>query len=508
MPTPTAPFVTLAALALATSSAAQACTSQVDGCVCQTGTVTQQQYDDMYQTLAEHVRASRMRRRDQRPEDFVGAVVRLSFHDAGEFVDGAPDDFRSDGCVHMGNPDNRGLEQVIGQLDMMWRQHCSIVSRADFWVLAAKVAIEESGTPNGYTLPFRFGRIDAATCTYNNPRLPNSQLGLDEIERVFVTQMKLELRDAVALMGAHTLGRMEEENSGYEGPWVRGNNAATFNNQYYRGLISRPWRRTDNGESPADGSPLEQWEAGRELMLNTDMSMAFEIGADGANAGANNNRCGGRQLLRAVLGPRPRGCALSSTFNDVHEFARNNTAFLAAFATAFEKMTQVGYDSSTFHDAGDTVVANPTRANSSPVASTVASSPGTNSPPTTSTTTSQAVTDGSDVCADDATWKDNNGRGCIWVTNNRNRCNARGINGRRAWLACPEACGACANARCGDDPNFRVRVGRQQRSCLWLRRNRRAADRNCSRRGTGGIPAHTACPEACSGFIPASCDTA
>ena len=59
--------------------------------------------------------------------DFVGAIVRLSVHDDGELLPGSEDRFRSDGCVHIGNGNNAGLQQVAAQLDTFWRQHCSVV---------------------------------------------------------------------------------------------------------------------------------------------------------------------------------------------------------------------------------------------------------------------------------------------------------------------------------------------------------------------------------------------
>jgi len=519
------------ALLLAATAAAQQCTSAVAGCVCETGAVTSAQYDAMYATLATAVQQSKSPRRGQRPEDFVGAIVRLSFHDAGEFLPGSDDSFRSDGFVHIDNGDNAGLQQVIAQLDTLWRQHCSVVSRADFWVLAAKVAIEQSGTPADYELPFRFGRVDAATCAYTGTRLPSSQGGLGEIERVFVTQMGMTMRDAVALLGAHTLGRMQEVNSGYEGSWVNGRDAATFNNEYFRELLGRPWRRTDNGLSPADRQPLEQWEAGPQLMLNTDMSIAFHIGVDGDTVGANNNVCGGRQLLQQIVNqapPPPRGpngpppppaganCQLSDTFADSHEFALDNAAFLAAFATAFGKMTEVGYaagdlvgldvvsDSSSTTTATTTTTTSTSTTTTSTTTTTTTATTTTTTPTSTSTSTTTTALDGSDGCTDDAAWARTNGRTCVWVSSNpAQRCDQTGTDGRRAWLACPEACGACQAARCADDAAFRARVGRRDRSCTWIRRHR--PGRNCLRTGIGGVPAHAACPDACGGFTPDSC---
>jgi hypothetical protein len=59
----------------------------------------------------------------------------------------AVDGLRSDGCIHTSAEGNAGIQELIDRLDVLWRPFCSVISRADFWVLAAKVAIEE-GTPS------------------------------------------------------------------------------------------------------------------------------------------------------------------------------------------------------------------------------------------------------------------------------------------------------------------------------------------------------------------------
>ena len=38
-------------------------------------------------------------------------------------------------------------------------------------------------------------------------------------------------------MGAHTLGRMNTENSGHSGPWLPGNEKQTFSNKYYSSML-------------------------------------------------------------------------------------------------------------------------------------------------------------------------------------------------------------------------------------------------------------------------------
>ena len=105
------------------------------------------------------------------------------------------------------------------------------------------------------------------------------------------------------------------------------------------------------------------------------------------------------------------------------------------------------------------------------------------------------VADPADGSANDATWARTISRTCVWVSSNPAQCFGQtGTDGRRAWLACSEACGACQAALCAD-ATFRARVGRLDCCCTWTRRDR--PGRNYLRTGIDGVPAYTACPDAC-----------
>ena len=122
------------------------------------------------------------------------------------------------------NPDNNGLQDTVALLADLRAPYCQLISRSDFWVLAAKAAVELAADCD-YTVGFRYGRTDNAECAVATQyaagsRLPSAEGDQAEIERVFVTQMGLTFDDAVALLGAHTLGRAQRGNSGYEGPWT------------------------------------------------------------------------------------------------------------------------------------------------------------------------------------------------------------------------------------------------------------------------------------------------
>ncbi len=42
----------------------------------------------------------------------------------------------------------------------------------------------------------------------------------------------------VALMGAHSLGRCQGDNSGYRGPWLPGKDSSTLDNKYFIQMIN------------------------------------------------------------------------------------------------------------------------------------------------------------------------------------------------------------------------------------------------------------------------------
>lgn len=273
--------------------------------------------------------------------DTVGAVVRLAFHDAAGFNQNTQDDFGIDGCVDLNNPDNNGLQDAIELLNIIHAPWCDVISRADFWVLAGYVAVEISA-PNGFTLPaFRYGRTTNDNCVDADgavSRLPAASHGMEEIDRVFVTAMGLTRADAVALLGAHTLGRMETANSGFNGPWT--NNPGVFNNEYYDTLVNDPWM-------PQNNAGNRQWVAGPRVMLNADMELQFNVvDADGNNI-PGLGRCGPIN--------NPGTCDVSDDFDNLAaQFANNQQQWLAAFSASWQRMVEVGYGTDDLAVVGST----------------------------------------------------------------------------------------------------------------------------------------------------------
>ena len=159
--------------------------------------------------------------------DAIGALLRLAFHDAfggGRGGVGGPN-----GCVNLDNPINRGLAEVIGQMDAARAPFAGAISRADFWVLGATVAIHYATTPGNDTsaglppspgtldLAFAYGRVDEATCEDTN-FLPEANFSWAQTTAMFSRATGLNVEHMVALFGAHAVGRAQFEVR-VEPPW-------------------------------------------------------------------------------------------------------------------------------------------------------------------------------------------------------------------------------------------------------------------------------------------------
>jgi hypothetical protein len=263
--------------------------------------------------------------------DIIGAMVRLSFHDAAG-GGGA------NGCVDFTERDNNGLQEVVGQLDKIYHDnHLNhIISKADFWVLAANTALRVAKGP---TIEFRWGRIDCHSCLgIDDGLLPNATGGFRQMEEVFKVRMGFTDREIVALLGAHCLGRMELKNSGFEGGWTKHQNL--FSNVYYFLIPGLPWIKNVN----VAGNFIWNTPTG-EVMLNADMSLFTDVSV------LSCTNFGGRGFGGPPGGP-PGGntnftqspsCQNSTVRYFGQLYAANQTLWFEDFAPAYAKLQMVGY---------------------------------------------------------------------------------------------------------------------------------------------------------------------
>lgn len=236
--------------------------------------------------------------------DLAGCLVRLTGHD---IMDGS-----ADGCVDFTDMDNNGLKGCMLEavdevdssnvsLDLLWQPYCTRVSVADFFVITAEALMTVTAPEgqlrnmwrNSFTSNFRFGRSTSLTCSPDP--LPHPGKACDAVDEVFIQRMGLNARQATALMGVHTLGRALPSNSGFDGWWVSQEHAKTFSAKYFARLLNVGWKPKNVGTAQ---DPKWQWvradvepphPLADEMMLNTDMCLAAQVG--GFPCSANSGGC-------------------------------------------------------------------------------------------------------------------------------------------------------------------------------------------------------------------------
>lgn len=109
--------------------------------------------------------------------NLYGQAIRIAFHDAGEADITSADLSRSDGCLSTDSA-NAGLVEstslINTVLEPIWQQNCDLISRADFWVLVAQLAIQNADPTKTIAFNYQYGRTDALTCSAGTGRLPNA----------------------------------------------------------------------------------------------------------------------------------------------------------------------------------------------------------------------------------------------------------------------------------------------------------------------------------------------
>jgi catalase (peroxidase I) len=282
--------------------------------------------------------------------DVVGGAIQLAFHDAGTY-DKSDGSGGPDGCVAMNIDENKGLWFINSLLDPIYARFKTIISKADFNVLAANVMMEARKSA-GYVLkfPFKYGRIDGTDCeTVDVGRLPEAAKSMSHVVDVFADRMGLSMRDITALMGAHSVGRAQDVNSGYDGAWD--SSRSRFDHSYYLEMVRKPWTRVEH-TSTFDGKKHVQWEipgenvrmvfgepAGKLMLLNTDMCLAFDIG-DGEDLNENI-------ASKCIVKPPPNrgGCPPAPyTREYVDLYIEDNQAFYDDFVAGWTKMTELGWE--------------------------------------------------------------------------------------------------------------------------------------------------------------------
>ncbi|KAH7907718.1 heme peroxidase [Hygrophoropsis aurantiaca] len=166
-------------------------------------------------------------------------LLRLAWHASGTY-DKATNTGGSNYATMRFDPEalhaaNAGLAVARGLMDQVKREF-PWISYGDLWTLGGVAAVQEMGGPK---IPWRPGRIDGyARDATPDGRLPDAAQGAGHVKEIFA-RMGFTDQEAVALCGAHALGRCHRDRSGYDGPWTF--SPTTFTNDYYTLLFDESW---------------------------------------------------------------------------------------------------------------------------------------------------------------------------------------------------------------------------------------------------------------------------
>ncbi|KAL7518087.1 hypothetical protein ACHAWX_002943 [Stephanocyclus meneghinianus] len=209
---------------------------------------------------------------------FYGGLVRMVAHDFMDYDRNSGTPMGSDGCIDWDHEANRGLWGSLWcddcELTKLYNDKYGHLSKADFWIAAANAVIRNLSVDKSLDLvdTFLWGRQDAESCEGQGDRIPTGS-GCREVRDVFLDSMGLTWRDAVALLGAHTIGRGHQEFSGHDGYWMPSSQEAlVFDKQYYEELVMRPWRARNIGQREEDFiASTEMTHEEPQMMLKTDL---------------------------------------------------------------------------------------------------------------------------------------------------------------------------------------------------------------------------------------------
>lgn len=300
---------------------------------------------------------------------FKPISVRLGFHDC---VGGC------DGCVDMLLGDNAGLEVPIAALESVVQTHENKelgFSRADIWALATLVGtdffqprqvvdftlvtIGRKNCEDANDKCFNADGAEVACVPDRGPHreLPHADITTADLFHFFSSKFGFNDKETVCLLGAHTLGVLTRENSGFDGQdgWVT--DEFVLNNDYFFELVGNPdpdvdfvdqldiappWfpEFGDNSDLPGVADrhfwvAFPQGQDGQRIvMLNADVALVREI------TDSNMDKDG--KMSCDFIGSSKCPHAARS-LDYVAEYRLDNSLWLTDFQDILKRMLDNGY---------------------------------------------------------------------------------------------------------------------------------------------------------------------
>ena len=270
----------------------------------------------------------------------------------------------------MNNLDNKGLEIPIDAIADIVSAYSSTLSRSDVWALAALVSANEAQDDDNVQISFPFDWYGRSDCSSTDGKssadqsLPSPDLNTHELLEFFSTSFGLSTRETVALMGAHTIGQMSQQNSGFDGGRGWAGNNRNLDNGYFDGLIggdedevtlgqiddddtlyrARDWTRQIQDNSNIPNIPNRQFwfnqrdNGRRTIMTSSDIALVRDF--------SNSMDVETKEVSCSFRG-RNTGCPFArETFRIVAEFKFDVDQWIVEFKDVFTKVLLTGYDAS------------------------------------------------------------------------------------------------------------------------------------------------------------------
>jgi len=176
--------------------------------------------------------------------------------------------------VNMLDLDNAGLDIPIEALNPIVNTYESEagLSRADIWALAA-ITGSNFAHPDSDSF-FVLNEIGRENCVENDPTrgpsrdFPSPNLETDDLLDFFADTFDFDEQETCAIMGAHTIGRVHQENSGFIGNRGWSNNRRRLDNDYYRQIVG-------GGDTLDDFFDAPNWDQD-EIVNGGDIPTRFQ----------------------------------------------------------------------------------------------------------------------------------------------------------------------------------------------------------------------------------------